>query len=103
ASQSDVNFDATGVVTSDLAGELKTKQELGADYGMVGNSSIGKEWFEQANALAAYVAGKTIDEVKGIALTEEGTPADADLASSVTVHIGDYTNVIDKAVANAAK
>ncbi|MFV0342481.1 MAG: hypothetical protein ACK5JH_06245 [Anaerocolumna sp.] len=103
ASQSNVNFDATGVVTSDLAGELKTKQELGADYGMVANSSIGKEWFEQANALAAYVAGKTIDEVKGIALTEEGTPADADLASSVTVHIGDYTNVIDKAVANAAK
>ena len=103
ASQSNVNFDAKGALTSDLAGALQTKQELGAAYGMSGASSIGKEWFEQANALAVYVTGKTIDEVKGIALTDEGTPADADLASSVTVHIGDYTNVIDKAVANAAK
>lgn len=103
ASQSNVNFDAKGAVTSDLAAALQTKQELGAGYGMAKASSIGKEWFEQANALAAYVVGKTVDEVKGIALTEEGTPADADLASSVTVHIGDYTNVIDKAVANAAK
>ena len=101
ASQSDVKFSAAGAITSDLAVAPQTKQELGADYGMAKASSIGKEWFEQADALAQYVVGKTVDEVKGIAVTEEGVPSDADLASSVTIHIGDYTSVIDKAVANA--
>lgn len=101
ASQSNVNFSATGAITSDLAAAPQTKQELGADYGLAGSSSIGKEWFEQVDALSAYVVGKTADEVKGIAVTEEGVPSDADLASSVTIHIGDYTAVIDKAVANA--
>ena len=101
ASQSDVKFSATGAITSDLAVAPQTKQELGADYGMAKASSIGKEWFEQVDALSEYVVGKTVDEVKGIAVTEEGVPSDADLASSVTIHIGDYTTVIDKAVANA--
>ncbi len=101
ASQSDVKFSATGAITSDLAVAPQTKQELGADYGMAKASSIGKEWFEQVDALAQYVVGKTVEEVKGIAVTEEGVPSDADLASSVTIHIGDYTTVIDKAVANA--
>lgn len=101
ASQTKVNFDKTGTITTDFASEFKTKQELGTDYGMLKASSIGKEWFEQADALAAYAVGKTIDEFKGIALNEEGRVADADLASSVTVHVGDYLNVVDKAVANA--
>ena len=101
ASQSDVKFSATGAITSDLAVAPHTKQELGANYGMASASSIGKEWFEQVDALSQYVVGKTVDEVKGIAVTEEGVPSDADLASSVTIHIGDYTTVIDKAVANA--
>ena len=101
ASQSNVNFSTTGALTSDLAVAPQTKQELGADYGMAKASSIGKEWFEQADAFAKYVVGKTVEEVKGIAVTEEGVPSDADLASSVTIHIGDYTTVIDKAVANA--
>ena len=35
---------------------------------MRGNSGIGKEWNEQANAFAEYIVGKTVDEVKGIAV-----------------------------------
>lgn len=100
ASQSDVNFSVAGVVTSDLAVAPQTKQELGAAYGLASKSEIGKEWFEQVDALAEYVVGKTADEVKGIAVTE-GVASDADLASSVTIKIGDYITVIDKAVANA--
>lgn len=103
ASQSEVKFSTTGVISTDLASELKTKQELGADYGMAKASSISKEWFEQVNALAEYVVGKTAEEVKGIALTEDGVPTDADLASSVTIKIGDYVSIIDKAYANATK
>ncbi|WP_455716694.1 hypothetical protein [Anaerosporobacter sp.] len=101
ASQSDVNFSATGAITSDLTVAPQTKQEIGTGYGLADKSGIGKEWFEQVDALAQYVAGKTVDEVKGIAITEEGVPTDSDLSSSVTIKIGDYTTVIDKAVANA--
>lgn len=101
AIQSKVSFSKEGKLTTDLAAEIKTKQELGADYGMVKASSIGKEWNEQANAFAAYVIGKTVDEVKGIAVNEEGATTDADLAASVTIKLGDYIGGIEKAVASA--
>lgn len=101
AAQTKINFSAEGKITTDLASEVKTKQELGADYGMAKASSIGKEWYEQANALAEYVVGKTVDEVKGIALSDEGKATDADLTASVTVHISDYIATIEKAVASA--
>ncbi len=101
AAQTKINFSKEGKLITDLATAFKSKQELGAEYGMVKNSGIGKEWFEQANALAAYVKGKTVEEVKGIAVNETGAPADADLAASVTIKIGDYIAAIEKAVANA--
>lgn len=99
--QTKVSFSAEGLLTTDVATLFKTKQELGTEYGMIGNSAIGKEWNEQATALAEYVIGKTVDEVKGIAVNENGAPTDADLASSVTVGISGYVAAIEKAVANA--
>ncbi len=101
ASQSNVNFSKEGKITSDLKAELKTKRELGAAYGLAKASSIKKEWNEQADAFAKYVTGKTVAEVKGIAVTTEGVPADKDLATSVTIHIGDYEAIIEKASGNA--
>lgn len=101
ASQSNVNFSKEGKITSDLKAALKTKNELGAAYGMAKASAIKKEWFEQADALAKYVVGKTAAEVKGIAVNEEGVPTEKELTASVTVHIADYTTVIEKAAANA--
>ena len=101
AAQTKVNFSKDGKITTDLTAEVKTKQELGSEYGMKKASNIKKEWNEQADAFAAYVVGKTMDEVKGIAITEEGVAGDADLASSVTIHIGDYVAAVAKAVANA--
>lgn len=101
AIQIKVNFDATGTVTSDLTAPVQSKNELGADYGMVKASGIGKEWNEQAQALADYVEGKTLDEVKGIAVDESTKPTDADLASSVTISIGGYISLIEQAYNNA--
>ncbi|MBA4686176.1 MAG: hypothetical protein H2184_03405 [Candidatus Galacturonibacter soehngenii] len=101
AAQTKINFSAEGKITTDLASEIKSKQELGADYGMAKASSIQKEWNEQANAFAAYVVGKTVDEVKGIAVNDEGVATDADLAASVTIKLGGYIATIEKAVANA--
>lgn len=97
ASQSNINFNKEGVITSDLAAPLMTKNELGAEYGMIKASAIGKEWNEQAAAFASYVIGKTVEEINGIALTDEGLAADADLAASVTVHIGPFMSNVEKA------
>jgi hypothetical protein len=99
--QTKVNFNTAGELVTPLDSTFKTKNELGADYGMGKASSIGKEWFEQAAVLADYVVGKTADEVKGIAVNEEGAPSGDDLKASVTVSIGGYVDAIVKAVANA--
>ena len=101
-SQSNVNFSPEGKITTDFAtAVLKTKNELGDEYGMRKNSGIKKEWNEQAAAFAAYTLGKTVSEVKGLSVNEEGVPTDAELTSSVTVRVGDFITVLEKASANA--
>lgn len=95
--QANVNFDITGAITSDLAAEVLTKNELGEAYGMKAASPIGKEWNEQAAAFAAYVTGKTLEEAAGVAVTQEGKAADADLSASVTVSLGGFITLIEKA------
>jgi hypothetical protein len=63
---------------------------------MVAWGGAKAEWNEQAAAFCRYVTGKTAAEVSGIAVTE-GKPADADLASSVTISIGGFQKLIEKA------
>ena len=101
AVQAKVPFDAAGQLTGDVTAPIVSKDELGADYGMIIASSIGKEWNEQAAAFAQYCVGKTLDEVQGIAVTEDGHAGDADLAASVTVSIGSFLSGVEDAVANA--
>lgn len=103
STQGTVKFDATGKITSDLAARTATKQELGEAYGMRSASGIGKEWFEQANAFAAYVIGKTAAEVEGIAVDESTKPTDTELAASVTVSVGGLQGAVVNAAAHAAK
>jgi len=95
AIQTKVNFDATGKISTDLATVFSSKNELGDDYGMRKASSIGKEWNEQAAAVAAWAVGKTVDEIMNQAST------DADLTSSCTMYNGGFLAGIDAAVANA--
>ncbi len=95
-SQSNVNFDATGLITTDLSVAPRTKNELKEEYGMAKNSSIGKEWYEQAAGFAAYVTGKTVEEVAGIAISE-GYATDADILASTTIHITDFIALVEKA------
>ena len=97
--QADVAFDMTGVITSDLYAPILSKNEKGADYGMVAWGGAIAEWNEQAAAFAAYVTGKTAEEVAGIAITETTKPADGtDLATSVTISIGGFQALIAKAL-----
>ena len=97
AIQPKVEFDTTGAITTDLTGSVSSKNTLGADYGMGKASAIGKEWNEQAAAFAAYTVGKTADEVTGIAVSETGGAADADLAASCSISIGGFQSVVAKA------
>ena len=87
--------------SSDLTVAPMTKNELGTNYGMGKISPIGKEWNEQAAALANYAVGKTVDELKNGALNESGKAKDADLATSATIYLGGYVSGIEAAVANA--
>ena len=90
------SHDSQGQFLTDLTVPVPSKNELGADYGMGSISGIGKEWNEQAQALADYVVGKTADEVLGIAVDEATKPAEADLASSVTISIGGFQALLEK-------
>jgi hypothetical protein len=98
--QAKVTFDTTGTVTSgnDLPdGPFYTKNQLGADYGMVAWGGAIAEWNAQAASFCAYITGKTPAEVAGIAVNEGTKPTDADLATSVTIAIGGFQALIAKA------
>jgi len=99
ASQSNVKFDTTGKITSDLTAALQTKNELGENYGMKGASKIGKEWNEQASAFAQYITGKTAAEVTGIAVDDGSHATSPDLTASVTISLGDIMAAFAKAIA----
>ena len=101
--QQTTKWDATGVVTTSAADELRTKTEKGADYGMFASygSQIG-EWFEQVDAFEAWMVGKTFDEVVNMELGENShaytdTPADEDLKASCTISMTAFLNAIKEA------
>ena len=95
--QAPVNFDQAGAISGDLNTELRTKNELGEEYGMKEYGGSKYEWNEQAAYFAQYVTGKSADEVKEIAVSESGAPKDEDLASTVTIKVGGFMELIEKA------
>ncbi len=101
AAQTRVNFDEEMQVTSDPTLEIRTKKELGDDYGMRVASQIDEEWDEQILSLETWMIGKTVDEVKSLGLTERGAPDDPDLATMVTITITDYIAALEKAYNSA--
>ncbi len=95
--QGKVSFDASGVITGGTDGVFATKNLLGEQYGMVAWGGAIAEWNAQAASFCAYITGKTPAEVAGIAVNEGTKPADADLAASVTIAIGGFQALIEKA------
>lgn len=91
-----VNFDTTGKITADKTAELKTKVELGFDYGMK-KAGSAREWFEQIAEVEKWMVGKTVDKITAIKDASE----DADLKSKVSVSISDYQAAVAEAVKNA--
>lgn len=99
--QASVPFTRTGHITIDEDMDIETKNQLGDAYGMKAASGIGREWYEQAEAFAQYVTGMTMEEVKGIKVTEEGRAEEEDLKASATISLGSFIAVLEKAVDNA--
>ena len=97
-----VKFSASGAITTDLTAAVQTKTELGDAYNMKTYGNAKAEWYEQAAAFADYVTGKTLEQVKGIAVDAGTKPTGADLTTSVTIAIGGFQAAIEGAV-NAAQ
>lgn len=69
-----------GVTAPDL---VKTKLELGEDYGMRGASALGKEWYEHSEGFCDALKGKNRTEIAGL------SGGDADLKALCTIDITD--------------
>ena len=95
ALQGKATIDENGAVTGT---NIDTKNALGFEYGMVAWAGAAYEWFEQAANFASYITGKTAAEVEGIAIDETTKPAEADLATSVTISIYGFKTLIAKAL-----
>ena len=92
-----LGFTAAGACTVEAGTLISSKEELKDGYGMRKASPIGKEWFEQAEALEAWCVGKTLEQVLAAPL-EGGKPTDADLVTGCTMTVTDYLYALQKAV-----
>lgn len=101
------SFDAKGISKTDVEAEIKTKLDLGKDYGMAAAINYGPqndpngdgkvlEWNEQAAAFDAALVGKTASEFASLADADgKGT---GDLATAgCTIGISDMIKAADKA------
>ncbi len=86
---------------TEAADRLKTKKQLGDDYGMKAASGIGKEWKDQAEHLAQYLTGKSSAEITEIPL-KDGKPIEADLVAGCTISVTGMLENVQKAMKNAA-
>lgn len=99
---SSISFDANGAFIGELTEGPQTKNELGENYGMVAWGGAIAEWDAQAAVLAEFAVGKTVEELKSGAVSENGyAPEGSDLATSATIYLGGYVAAIEAAVANA--
>lgn len=101
-----VGFDVSGAFTGDINSEIKTKRELGDNYGIGAVSEIGKEWYEQIDALEDWMVGKTVNEVMSMKVYErdeahQHVPDEEDLKTSVTISVTDQLRALEKAYADA--
>ena len=85
--------------------DARTKTEKGPDYGMTVASPIGAEWYVQADAYCAYVAGKTAADLEAIELVEHNNHLvalnEADLYAGCTMQVNSYIEATVKAIGYA--
>ncbi len=81
--------------------EFRTKYELGSDYKMATVSSIGKEWYEQADYFAQRVVGLNAEQVKAIRTEKNASghmvATDDEILTGCTIGVSDFISAIVKA------
>jgi hypothetical protein len=100
-----VQFDAQGKVTNRDA-VLKTKKEIGDEYGMGAVSSINKNWHEQMAEFEKWMVGKSVAEITGLKVkvrddAHQNVPDVPELTSLVTITVEEYLAAVAEASANA--
>lgn len=97
--QNSVAFDTEGKLAADQATEGTTKKHLKEEYGMKDASPIGKEWYEQAEGLEAWLVGKTASDITGMEL-DSGKATDEDLLATTTITISAYQKAVSESFNN---
>lgn len=103
--QNTSTFDGAGKFTSNHSKTL-TKKEKKDDYGMKKISKIGKEWYEQAEALEKWAIGKKVSDFKNMKTKKSShgmKTAETDLQTSVTIGVDRFLASFDKAVKTATE
>lgn len=95
-----VNYTVDGKAVANE--EFKTKYELGDDYNMVAYGNATAEWYAQADAFSALVAGKTADEVLAL-VAEDAKGTEEVINAGCTIYVSDFAKAVAKAVNNAAE
>ena len=79
--------------------DFKTKRELGDSYIM--SSENGKlKWYQQADAYAKELKGKTLDEARAT-VAENGKGNDKLISAGCTISVSEFAKALELAFANA--
>ncbi|MBQ4643685.1 MAG: hypothetical protein IJB66_05625 [Oscillospiraceae bacterium] len=103
AIQPKIGLAADGTLTGKE--DLRSKYQLKEAYGMTVASPIAAEWYTQADAYCAYLAGKTVADLEAIELVEHNGHLvalnEADLYAGCTMQVNSYIEATVKAVGYA--
>ena len=81
--------------------DFSTKRELGDAYGMKAGGAA-REWYEQADIFESLVKGKTVSEVRRLAV-DDGRGNDEVIKAGCTVKVEDFIRAIEAAAEAAVK
>lgn len=96
--QAQLAFDSHGRPTSDLSRPVHSKNALGDAYGMKTYGGAQLEWRDQAAAFAACLRGKSVQQLADVAVID-GHAASPDIASTVTISVGGFLRLAERALA----
>ena len=96
----EMNDNKVTSVSIDETADGASKKEKKDDYGMKGNSSIQKEWYQQIAYLENYLVKNGSDDLK---YDDQGRAVNADVLSGCTISIEKYVDVYEDAKAKAEK
>jgi hypothetical protein len=96
--ESTVSYTADG--KGSAGDSFPTKYEQGDAYNMVEYGKANREWYAQADAFCALVAGKTVSEVKALVASDNKGTEEV-IRAGCTIEISDFVRAIEKAVASA--